>query len=329
MTRLTKSLALDRRTFLTLTAGFALIGAKRQAAGVEVEVLGTAQDAGLPHLGCSEDRCRRAFADPSLRKRVASIGIRAGGIRAGGIRAGGIRGGDSLFLVDATPDIVSQITDLQRGRDRGRRPLDGILLTHAHIGHYLGLAFLGQESIAADRVPVYCTESMADYLSQNGPWSLLVSSEQVVLRPIGERKLQLADNLEVEALDVPHREEFTNTIGFIFTGPKTSLLYIPDIDRWEELEPSIEKLAERVDLLLLDGSFWDPSRELSVRDPSKIPHPPMPETMRRLRPFADTRKIYFTHLNHTNPAWDKDSPERAKIEEAGFGIVEEGDRFEL
>ena len=208
MTRRTKSLALDRRTFLTLTAGFALIGAKRQAAGVEVEVLGTAQDAGLPHLGCSEDRCRRAFADPSLRKRIASIGIRAG---------------DSLFLVDATPDIVSQITDLQLGRDRGRRPLDGILLTHAHIGHYLGLAFLGQESIAADRVPVYCMESMADYLSQNGPWSLLVSSEQVVLRPIGERKLRLADNLEVEALDVPHREEFTDTIGFIFTGPKTSL----------------------------------------------------------------------------------------------------------
>ena len=314
MTRLTKSLALDRRTFLTLTAGFALIGAKRQAAGVEVEVLGTAQDAGLPHLGCSEDRCRRAFADPSLRKRIASIGIRAG---------------DSLFLVDATPDIVSQITDLQLGRDRGRRPLDGILLTHAHIGHYLGLAFLGQESIAADRVPVYCMESMADYLSQNGPWSLLVSSEQVVLRPIGERKLRLADNLEVEALDVPHREEFTDTIGFIFTGPKTSLLYIPDIDRWEELEPSIEKLAERVDILLLAGSFWDPSRELSARDPSKIPHPPMPETMRILGPFADSRKIYFTHLNHTNPAWDKDSPERAKIEEAGFGIVEEGDRFEL
>ena len=313
MTRLTKSLALDRRTFLTFTAGLALTGATRRAAGVEIEVLGTAQDAGLPHLGCSEDRCLRAVTDPSLRKRVASIGIRAG---------------DSLFLVDATPDIVSQISDLQRGRDRGRRPLDGILLTHAHIGHYLGLAFLGKESIAADRVPVYCTESMADYLSKNGPWSLLVSSEQIVLRPMGG-KVRLADNLEVEALDVPHREAFTDTIGFIFTGPKKSLLYIPDIDRWEELEPSIEKLAERVDILLLDGSFWDPGRELSARDPSKIPHPPMPETMRRLGPFADTRRIYFTHLNHTNPAWDKDSPERAKIEEAGFGIVEEGDQFEL
>ena len=310
----TKSSTIDRRTFLTVTAGIALTGATKREVGVEVEVLGTAQDAGLPHLGCQEDRCRRAFADPSLRKRVAAIGIRAG---------------DSLFLVDATPDIVSQITDLQRGLDRGRRPLDGIFLTHAHIGHYLGLAFLGKESIAADRVPVYCTQSMANYLSKNGPWSLLVSSEQVVLRPIGNRKLQLADHLEVEALEVPHREEFTDTIGFIFTGPKKSLLYIPDIDRWEELVPSIEELAERVDILLLDGSFWDPGRELSARDPSKIPHPPMPETMRRLSSFADRRRIYFTHLNHTNPAWDKDSPERARIEESGFGIVEEGDRFDL
>jgi pyrroloquinoline quinone biosynthesis protein B len=318
VTRRTKSLALDRRTFLTLAAGCALIGAKRQEAGIEVVILGTAQDAGLPHLGCRGDRCLRAVADPSLRKRVASIGI----------RAGGIRGGDSLFLVDATPDTVSQITDLQRGLDRGRKPLDGIFLTHAHIGHYLGLAFLGKESIAADRVPVYCTESMVDYLSKNGPWSLLVSSEHIVLRPI-PAKLQLADNLEIEVLDVPHRDEFTDTIGFIFTGPKKSLLYIPDIDRWDELVPSIEKLAERVDVLLLDGSFWDPGRELSARDPSKIPHPPMPETMRRLGSFAGTRRIFFTHLNHTNPAWDKDSSERAKIEEAGFGIIEDGDRFEL
>ena len=318
MHRHIKSPTIDRRTFLTVGAALVLAGAKEPAAGVDVEVLGTAQDAGLPHLGCREERCRRAFADPSLRRRVASIGL----------RAGGIRNGDSLFLVDATPDIVSQITDLQGGRDRGPRAVDGIFLTHAHIGHYLGLAFLGKESIAADRIPVYCTASMADYLSQNGPWSLLVSSKQIVLQPI-DVKVRLDDNLEVEALDVPHREEFTDTLGFIFTGPKKRLLYIPDIDRWEELVPSLESLAERVDILLVDGSFWDPGRELSARDPSKIPHPPMPETMRRLGSFADKRRIYFTHLNHTNPAWDKDSPERAKIEGAGFGIVEDGDRFEL
>jgi pyrroloquinoline quinone biosynthesis protein B len=303
-----------RRTLLALVLALALTGATRPEKRVVVEVLGTAQDAGLPHLGCSEERCLRAVEDPSLRKRVASLGIRAG---------------ESLFLVDATPDIVSQITDLQSGQSRGRRPVDGVLLTHAHIGHYLGLALLGKESIAADRVPVYCTDSMASYLSKNGPWSLLVSSEQVVLRPFGLEPVQLADNLQVEALTVPHREEFTDAVGFIFTGPRRSLLYIPDIDRWEDLQPSIEDLARRVDILILDGSFWDPGRELSARDPSKIPHPPMPVTMRRLGSFAKSHEIYFTHLNHTNPAWDNDSPERRKIEEAGFGVVAEGDRFEL
>ncbi len=140
------------RALPALALAAALTAATPQEERVVVEVLGSAQDAGLPHLGCTEDRCLRAAEDPTLRKRVASLGIRAG---------------DSLFLVDATPDVVSQIIDLQDGDQRGRRPLDGVLLTHAHIGHYLGLAFLGKESIAADGVPVYCTESMADYLSKN------------------------------------------------------------------------------------------------------------------------------------------------------------------
>ncbi len=144
-----------------------------------------------------------------------------------------------------------------------------------------------------------------------------------------EGKIRLTDNLRVEALAVPHREEFTDTVGFVFTGPRKSLLYIPDIDRWEDLEPPIEELAKRIDILILDGTFWDPGRELSVRDPSKIPHPPMPATMERLGSSIGTARVYFTHLNHTNPAWDKGSPERKKIEEAGFGIVQGGDRFEL
>jgi len=301
------------RALPALALALALTAATPQEERVVVEVLGSAQDAGLPHLGCTEDRCLRAAQDPALRKRVASLGIRAG---------------DSLFLVDATPDVVSQIIDLQDGDARGRRPLDGVLLTHAHIGHYLGLALLGKESLSAQEVPLYSTESMAHYLTQNGPWSLLVASKQIMLRSL-EGEIRLTDNLRVEALAVPHREEFTDTVGFVFTGPRKSLLYIPDIDRWEDLEPPIEELAKRIDILILDGSFWDPGRELSVRDPSKIPHPPMPVTMERLGSSIGAARVYFTHLNHTNPAWDKGSPERKKIEEAGFGIVEDGDRFEL
>ena len=78
-----------------------------------------------------------ARRDPSLRRRVASLGLvdPAAGKR---------------FLIDATPDFADQMERL------GGLP-DGILLTHAHIGHYLGLAQLGREVLDARRVPVYAT----------------------------------------------------------------------------------------------------------------------------------------------------------------------------
>lgn len=308
---------IDRRGFLALVAAAPLArAALSQATEVEVEILGAAQDGGLPHLGCRQERCLRALADPKLRKRVACLGVRAGA---------------SLFLVDATPDIVSQIPDLQRGAARAaRRPMEGILLTHAHIGHYLGLAQLGREALSADAVPVYGTARMCDYLTANGPWSLLVTAGHVRLVPIEPGKpFELATGLTAEAVSVPHREEFTDTVGYLLRGRRQSLLYIPDIDRWEPLSPPIETLALRADHLLLDGSFWDPATELAARDPRLVPHPPVPETMSRLASLARERRVVFIHLNHTNPLWDVDSLERKRLETAGMKVGEEGDRFAL
>jgi pyrroloquinoline quinone biosynthesis protein B len=307
----------DRRSFLALL-GAALAAAKAlgQAEAVEVEILGAAQDGGLPHLGCPEERCRRALADPQLRKRVACLGVRAGA---------------SLFLVDATPDIVTQIPDLQRGAERPRRrPVDGILLTHAHIGHYLGLAQLGREALGAEEVPVHATARMVDYLKKNGPWSLLVTAGHVRPVPLEPGKpFELAAGLSAEAISVPHREEFSDTVGYLFRGPQRRLLYIPDIDRWEPLSPPLEVLARRADYLLLDGSFWDPALELAARDPKLVPHPPVPETMARLGSLGGERRVVFIHLNHTNPLWDRDSLERKQVERAGMKVGEEGDRFPL
>ncbi len=287
----------------------------RRLEGFEVEVLGTAQDGGVPHLGCAEERCLRALGDPSLRRRVACLGVRAG---------------ESLFLVDATPDVVSQIGTLQRGASRGNRPVDGILLTHAHIGHYLGLAQLGREALGARAVPVYGTRRMVEYLTANGPWSLIVSAGHI--RPIAiepGKPLELAAGLRAEAFLAPHRDEFTDTVGYFVIGPRRTVLYLPDIDRWEPLSPSIETLAERADVLLLDGSFWDPAAELKARDPRQVPHPPVPETMRRLATRASSKIIRFIHLNHTNPLWDQEGAEGRELARAGMGVARDGDRFEI
>lgn len=304
----------SRRSFLAALAAAPLVPRAQTQGTVEVQVLGTAQDGGVPQLGCQQERCVRALRDARWRRRVASLGVRAG---------------DSLFLVDASPDIVSQVSDLQAGRARGNRPVDGILLTHAHIGHYLGLAQLGREALGAREVSVYGTPRMVDFLTKNGPWSLLVSAGHI--RPIAVeagKSFELAPGLRAEAFTVPHRDEFTDTVGYFLIGPQRTLLYIPDIDRWEPLAPPIESLAARSEVLLLDGTFWDPLAELSARDPRQVPHPPVPETLRRLAPQAKSKTIRFIHLNHTNPLWD-DGPERAELERAGMGVAAEGDRFEI
>ena len=90
---------------------------------VRAVVLGIAQDGGVPHIGCRQPLCVAARRDPSRRHRVACLGLidEASGER---------------FLIDATPDLASQIDSVQGGRAlaNAKRPVDGILLTHAHIG---------------------------------------------------------------------------------------------------------------------------------------------------------------------------------------------------
>ena len=66
---------------------------------------------------------------------------------------------------------------------KGDKPnLSGIFLTHAHMGHYTGLMWLGKEVMGAAKVPVHAMPRMAAYLRSNGPWSQLVKLENIELR---------------------------------------------------------------------------------------------------------------------------------------------------
>jgi pyrroloquinoline quinone biosynthesis protein B len=239
----------------------------------------------VPHIACSQELCVRARRDPSLRQRVACLGLVAG---------------DRRFLVDATPDLASQLETLNAGRVPDKaRPVDGILLTHAHIGHYTGLMYLGREALGARGVPVYATPRMAAFLRANGPWSQLVSLGNVELREIEPGKpFSLADGLRVTALPVPHRDEYSDTVAFRIEGPKRRLLYVPDIDKWEKWDRRLEDEVGEASVALLDGTF-ERSDELPGRSLLEIPHPLVSETAARLAGKAgvDARLI---HLNHTN-----------------------------
>jgi pyrroloquinoline quinone biosynthesis protein B len=250
-----------------------------QAPDWELVVLGIAQDAGIPHLNCQQPLCVSIRAGKRRAERVSSLGLidRVSG---------------RAYLFDATPDFNAQVHALTGGR-----PPDGIFLTHAHIGHYTGLMYLGRESIGARGVPVYATPRMLEFLDRNGPWSQLIALGNIERRAVEyDQAVALSGDLRVTAFRVPHRDEFSDTVGYRIEGPRRKAIFIPDIDRWEKWDRSIRALADGADLALLDGTFASPA-EVN-RNIEEIPHPMMSRTRELLR--GARARLWFIHINHTN-----------------------------
>lgn len=278
-------------------------------------VLGIAQDGGVPQAG--------SFADPrwdDAREQRSVVSL-------------GVVDPDSgrRWMIDATPDFRTQLLTLHRISGGAPRPVaDGVLLTHAHMGHYTGLMFVGKESIGAKDLPVYAMPRMQEFLEQNGPWSQLVSQSNIVIRPLAaDQPVQLAPGLTVTPILVPHRQEFSETVAFRIAGRTHSVLWMPDIDSWRELDAMgtrIEDLIASVDIAYLDGTFFA-NGEIPGRDMSGFPHPFISDSIARLGalPERERHKVRFIHLNHTNPALRKGTHARRAIEAAGMDVAEEGE----
>jgi pyrroloquinoline quinone biosynthesis protein B len=264
----------------------------------ELVVLGIAQDGGMPHPGCTKPPCADVRAGRRRAEKVSCVGLVN-------------RETGAAYMIDATPDFPAQLHALTGGR-----PPDGILLTHAHIGHYTGLMYLGKEAMAARAVPVYGTGRMIGFLRDNAPWSALVADGRVEPRELTpDRAVELPGGLRVTPMLVPHRDEFSDTIGFLIEGPRSRVLFIPDIDKWERWNRSLRELAGQVDVLLLDGTFSSLD-ELPGRSIEEVRHPLMSETRQLVTGTNAT--LWFIHLNHSNP-------EIA----GGRYVAREGQRFRL
>jgi len=294
--------------------------------GARLRIVGSVQDGGLPHAACSCERCERARADPAHKRHVASLALIT---QDGEVQR--------VYLVDATPDIREQLDMLRDVRDDpegrvDRSPVDGVLLTHAHIGHYTGLAFLGFEAVHTQGMPVWCTLRMGAFLRSNGPWSQLVRIGNIEIEEVTPGKPWMIDGVEVEALLVPHRDEYSDTVGFIFRGDAATVLYIPDTEPWRKWGKPLEDVIdeEAIDTLVVDATFYSPA-ELPGRLISAIGHPLMIDTMDLLQARVDSGElaVLFTHLNHSNPALTLGSEAVRAVESRGFRVVREGEEIVL
>lgn len=318
-----------QNTLLLLLIAAVFVGCQQKAAPSEGEetksspqliVLGNAQDAGFPQVDCRKNCCSNAWNDPSLRRMVVSLGLHDP-------QSG------SRWLFEATPDFKEQLHQFDQEAPKAENAdvLQGIFLTHAHMGHYTGLMHLGREAMGAPGIPVYAMPRMRTFLSENGPWSQLVSLENIVLKELAHDKaVELTSGLRVIPILVPHRDEFSETVGFRIEGPNHKALFIPDIDKWERWERDIREEIKLVDYAFLDATFFE-NGEIPGRDMAEIPHPFVAESMALLKdlPDSERKKVHFIHFNHTNPLLDPKSDSRKQVMDAGFRIAEEGMRFPL
>ena len=281
-----------------------------------IYILGNTQDAGLPHIGCQHPFCEDNF-NVYEEHYTTSIAVVNSDLK-------------KYILFEATPDITFQLNNLKRNIfDEFLLP-ESIYITHAHIGHYTGLMYFGREALGAKDQIVKALPRMSNFLENNGPWSQLVDINNIKIKEINfESTTNELSNIKVTPVKVPHRDEYSETAGYIIEGKNKKALFIPDIDKWEKWDRDLSQLTKEFDFLLIDATFYD-SKEIN-RDISEIPHPLVTETIDLLigLDLENRNKVYFIHMNHTNMMLDPDSELSKLVTSKGFNIARLGQKLYL
>jgi pyrroloquinoline quinone biosynthesis protein B len=282
-----------------------------------VVILGVAQDAGYPQANSDLPIDSRTYKHPEYRRMVVSLGL-----------VDPIS--NETWLFDATPNFTYQLQVIKDNTPKFEK-LSGIFLTHAHIGHYTGLMYLGREAMGAKNTIVYAMPRMLDLLKTNQPWKQLATLQNIKLVLLKkDSSVILNERLKITPIQVPHRDELSETVGYIINGPNKKLLFIPDINKWQVWKRDIKEYIRKVDYAFLDGSFFTEG-EIKNRPMSEIPHPFVTESMVLFKdlPISDKRKIYFIHFNHTNPLLIDGGKAQKQVKQKGFNMAVELQKIEL
>lgn len=268
---------------------------------MKVEILGNVQDGGIPHLGCGCELCVKAREDPREAKYVASLLLKESDDE-----------NTARYLVNATPDIRQQVK---------WKYLDGIFVPHEGLGHITGLQFFGQEGPDISELSVFCCNAVEDYMMKNDPYRFLIDRDNIQIHDFSDGEEEDIRGGRVESRQFYHPHLNHDTTAYMIHGENKKLFYLADIVNFND---EIEACIEEADVALIDGTFWS---EDEIGRYEEVPHPPI---RRSLDQFEDLdTKIYFIHMNHTNPVLREDSDERKKLNERGFSVAKQGHEFQL
>lgn len=307
---------------------------------MQIRILGSAAGGGVPQWNCRCPNCAAVRAgSPEVKPRTqSSVAISADG--------------QAWFLLNVSPDVRQQVLAFPAlgppdGTQRGTA-IAGCVLTDAELDHTAGLLLLREGGTGR----VYSTITVRRWLNDYLPIEKILwfFSRQLWrnLRLEESTELQFPDgspsNLRVRAFEVDRhvprfvQADFSEALGSVIglqvedtrTGGK--LVYAPCV---ASLGPSLRRLAQDADCLLIDGTFWEDDepmrRGIGSRTARAMGHLPVNGAEGSLSWLSDSKARHrvYVHINNTNPMLNERGPEHRQVTERGVRVGADGDSFEL
>jgi pyrroloquinoline quinone biosynthesis protein B len=302
-----------------------------------IKVLGSAAGGGFPQWNCNCRNCsdaRKGLKD--LKPRTQSSLAVSADVR-------------DFVLLDASPDLRQQITDTSElhpvaGTARSS-PIKAVVLTNGDVDHVAGLLNMRE----GQPFTLYATDRVLKVLESNSVFNVLdksiVRREAMWLgRPFTIQGPAGFLGLEVEAFSVPGKialyledeqagenfgTEEGDTVGLKLTekGSGRYFFYIPGC---AALDDELRVRLKHAPLVFFDGTLYRDDEMIGQgllnKTGTRMGHLNMSGSDGSIAAFEDLevqRKI-FIHVNNSNPALRKGSPERQAIEAAGWEIGYDG-----
>ena len=306
---------------------------------MKIKVLGSAAGGGFPQWNCGCPNCR---------------GVRGGELKARARTQESIAvsaDGDNWFLLNASPEIRTQIEGFTRLHPRGPRdsPIAGILITNGDLDHCLGLLSLREshplQIYATAQVRRGFTESNAFYATlERFPgqttWRTLVPGEELELKFLDGR----TSGLDVQTLSVPGQPPL-HLRGRFAPGPEDNVAFrIRDrangramvyMSGAAAVTPAVLAAIDGTQCVFFDGTFWAADELIALglgdkraEDMAHLPIGGQAGSLVHLANIKAPRRFYI-HINNTNPILREDSAEHAAVEAAGWRVAYDGLEFEL
>ena len=288
-------------------------------------VLGSAAGGGVPQWNCSCPVCRLAWAgDPRVLPRTqTSIAISADGAR--------------WTILNASPDLRAQIAATPALAPTGLRasPIEAVVLTGAEIDQVAGLLHLRE----THAFTLYGTAAVLDILAKNSLFDALAAGTvaRKAVRP--GVSFELPGGLAAQVFPVPGKVPLYLESGepkiFGENGPNVGIevrsagarfVFVPGA---AQVTLAMQERMQAADVVCFDGTLYHDEEMIAAgvgtKSGRRMGHVPIDGEEGSLAALARVyaRRVYI-HLNNTNPVLVEDSPERKRVEEAGFEVAYDG-----